>query len=55
MYIHSNIKRMAPKNSTASIHLLASYSGEKEQIIDDPYYVSHLIQPLCRLQNQIKL
>ncbi|OTF78313.1 low molecular weight phosphotyrosine protein phosphatase-like [Euroglyphus maynei] len=34
----SNIKRMAPPNSTAKIELLGSYDPEGQLIIEDPYY-----------------
>lgn len=34
----SNIKRMAPSNSTSKIELLGSYDPEGQLIIEDPYY-----------------
>ncbi|EDV29523.1 uncharacterized protein TRIADDRAFT_51967 [Trichoplax adhaerens] len=37
-----NIKHMSPRNSTASINLLGSFSGDKQKIIQDPYYSHNL-------------
>lgn len=42
-FFYSDLKRLAPKNSTAKIELLGDYDPEGPCIIRDPYYVSAIL------------
>lgn len=48
-----HLNELAPRDKTANIELLGSYDYGKDNIIDDPYFVSSffyiLLEPIYRL------